>query len=400
MADRLRKKSQSGIRPGAGDYWLVLLMAILVAFGVIMVFSASYYTALANEGSQYYYLIREIRWVLLGAVAFIFFALVDYHRLVKMAIPIYIIFGILCVALTHAPVIGKMYNGAYRWIGVGPVTILPGEFAKLAAIIFCAWWLTRKKDIVLHFWKGVVPLLAIIGLSALLIYVQPSTTTAATMVMIVLAILIVAGAKPLHIVCIACAGVGAVVFHMIQESGSGYRSSRLTSFLNPFADPQGDGFQVVQGIYALASGGLKGVGLGNSVQKSLYLPDPQNDFILSIIGEELGYIGIIFLLAAYLFFIWRCTLITMKAPDAQGKLMGSGITIMFALHVILNCMVVASLFPPTGIALPFVSYGGTAMLLFMSSAGVMVNISRYGLMARGGTEIRADKAGAQETLFS
>lgn len=353
---------------------LTALVMILVIFGIIMVFSASYYTALSKQGTPYYYLKRELIFAASGWLLFLLLAVIDYHKILKFALPIYI-FATAMVWLTYSP-LGASYNNAARWIQIGSFTIIPGEFAKLAVIIFSAWWLTKKPERITQPVRGILPLLAIVAVCVAGVYFQPSTTTAMTILLILIGVLFVAGIKFRYILLMAAAGAGVLVFHIMQDSGSGYRSSRISSFLDPFADEQGTGYQVVQGLYALASGGLKGVGLGNSIQKNLYLPDPQNDFILAIIGEELGYIGLLVLLAVYLLLIWRCIHIALRAPDPQGMLTASGITIMLALQVILNVMVVTSLMPPTGIALPFISYGGTAMWLFMMAMGMMINISR------------------------
>jgi cell division protein FtsW len=200
--------------------------------------------------------------------------------------------------------------------------------------------------------------------------------TAATVAVIIMGIMFIAG---LHLGFFGgIAGLGAAGFALlILTDTKGYRLQRVTSFLDPFADAQNTGFQVVQGLLALGSGGLFGVGLGKSMQKTLYLPEPQNDFIYAIIGEELGFIGLLVLLAVYLLLIWRCVHISMNAPDTFGMLLGSGITIMLAVQVILNVMVVTSLMPPTGIILPFVSWGGNALLIFMGCMGIMLNISRH-----------------------
>lgn len=371
---RFARSKAGKTKAGSGDFFLTALVMILVIFGVIMVFSASYYTALNKQGTPYYYLERELMYAGSGLLFFFGLAMIDYHKLIKHATLIYIL-AVLLVMLTYSPV-GASYNNAARWIQIGSITIIPGEFAKLGLIIFSAWWLTKKPERINEPVHGLLPLLALSVLVVVPVYLQPSTTTAMTILLILVGILFVAGIRFIYLILLGAAGGGAVLLHMIQESGSGYRSSRIASFLDPFADAQGSGYQVVQGLYALASGGIKGLGLGNSIQKNLYLPDPQNDFILAIIGEELGYIGLLVLLAVYLLLIWRCTKIALSAPDAAGMLTASGITIMLAIQVILNVMVVTSLMPPTGIALPFISYGGTAMWLFMMAMGIMLSISR------------------------
>lgn len=360
---------------GSGDFVLTALVLGLTVFGIIMVFSASYYTAINSTGSPYTFLLRQTVYAFGGGIACILFAVIDYHLLAKFSTTIYAVTVVL-IALTYTG-LGAVYNNAARWISVGPITIIPGEIAKLSCILLCAWWISNKKRMDLDLTGSLLPLLLIIAVPAALVYFQPSTTTAATILIIATGILFVAGIRIIYLIVAAVAGVSILLIHVMQSGDSSYRALRLTSFLNPFADEQGTGYQVVQGIYALASGGLKGLGIGKSVQKTLYLPDPQNDFIFAIIGEELGYIGLLILLAAYMFLIWRCVRIALRAPDLMGLLIASGITIMLAAQVLMNIMVVTSLMPPTGITLPFVSFGGTAILLFLSSMGIMINISRH-----------------------
>jgi cell division protein FtsW len=199
-------------------------------------------------------------------------------------------------------------------------------------------------------------------------------STAITVVGIIFAMMFVAGLHLRYVGAMFIMGVSGILMLIIK--GGGYRMQRLVSFLDPFADPLGDGYQVCQGLLALGSGGLRGLGLGKSIQKNLYLPEPQNDFILAIIGEELGYIGVLVLMLVYLILIYRGIRIVLQAPDRFGMLLGSGIVMMIGIQVLLNVAVVTSSMPPTGITLPFVSYGGNALWLFMGSMGILLNISR------------------------
>ena len=371
---RLKASQKKKVSLKPGDFALTALVMLLVVFGVIMVFSASYYYAISEKGTPYYYLIRDMLWAALGTVAMVTMAIFDYHRLQKMAFPI---MGIVLVMLLliFTP-LGVTLNNATRWIGAGPVSIMPGEFAKPACILFVAAWLSNPKHPVRSITRGMLPLLFLAGVVAVLIAKQPSTTTAATVVIIVFGMMFIAGMRLYYVAGAFGLGVGALVF-LILTDDTGYRMKRILSFRDPFADPQGTGYQVVQSLLALGSGGLTGVGLGKSMQKTLYLPEPQNDFILAIIGEELGFIGLLILLAVYLILIWRCIHIALNAPDIFGLLMASGITIMLGVQVVLNVMIVTSLMPPTGISLPFVSWGGNSLLIFMGSMGVMLNISRH-----------------------
>lgn len=360
-------------KTGSGDFLLVILTMILVIFGVIMVFSASYYSSMSINGSPYTYFIKDIVWVAIGSVALFGLAMFDYHQYRKLALWILLITFIMLILLM-IPGVGIERNHAVRWLGFSSFTIMPGEIAKIALIIFIAVYLSADPKRINSF-KSVAFLLLLCGVFAVLIIKQPNLSTAITVVMIVVIMMVIAG---MHYGWLAFLGsIGLAGFSVIMLSGSSYWKDRILSFTDPFADPLGEGFQVVQSLLALGSGGLFGTGLGKSVQKNLYLPEPQNDFILAVIGEELGYIGIIVLLAVYLLLIWRGVHIAINAPDQMGTLLASGITAMIAIQVILNVAIVTSSMPPTGVILPFISYGGNAQILFMGSIGILLNISRY-----------------------
>ena len=374
--ERLKSSRRKSIPLKPGDFALTALVMMLVIFGVIMVFSASYYYAISKEGTPYYYLIRDIIWAVVGTAAMMFMAVFDYHKTQKMAIPV---LGVVIVLLllVFTP-LGVTINNATRWIGVGGATIMPGELAKPACILFVAAWLSHPRHSIRSFVRGVLPPLLVAGVAGVLIAMQPSTTTAATLIIIVFGMMFIAGMSWAYVG--GAFGLAVAAFAaLIVTDDSGYRMKRILSFTDPFADPQGTGYQVVQSLLALGSGGLTGVGLGKSMQKTLYLPEPQNDFILAIIGEELGFIGLLILLIVYLLLIWRCIHIALNAPDMFGTLLASGITIMLGVQVVLNVMIVTSLMPPTGISLPFVSWGGNSLLVFMGSMGVMLNISRHSI---------------------
>ena len=374
--NKLKGKKRTKLKLKSGDFWLMLFTLMLVLFGLIMVFSASYYSSISQDGNPYSYLVRHGAWVVFGLVAMAFGALFDYRKYKKWALPILIVSVILLV-LVLTP-LGQTTNGATRWIKVGPVTLMPGEIAKIAAIIFVAWFLSEDASRIKSLKRGILPLLGIIAVYGALIVKQPNLSTAITVCGIIIAMMLVAGLKWRYVA--TAGGIGVVgIFSIVIFMKDTYWYNRLTSFTDPFQDALGDGYQAVQSLLALGSGGLFGVGLGKSVQKNLYLPEPQNDFILAIIGEELGYIGVLLLIALYCLFIWRGIHIALNAPDQFGLLLASGIVLMVAIQVILNIAVVTSSMPPTGINLPFISYGGNALLIFMFSAGVLLNISRHGL---------------------
>ncbi len=358
----------------SGDFMLMLFTVMLVIFGLIMVFSASYYYSISRDGNAYSYLLRHGMWVAIGAAAMIFGAAFDYRKYKKLAIPVFIL-SILLLILVLTPV-GQTTNGATRWISVGPVTIMPGEIAKLAAILLVAWFLSEDPDRIKSVTRGILPLVAVVGVYGALIILQPNLSTAITVCGIIIAMMLVAGLKWRYVATAGGIGAAGLLFIIVFMKDT-YWYSRLTSFTDPFADSLDTGYQAVQSLLALGSGGLFGVGLGKSVQKNLYLPEPQNDFILAIIGEELGYVGVLLLIVLYCLFLWRGVHVAINAPDRFGMLLASGIVLMVAIQVILNIAVVTSSMPPTGINLPFISYGGNALLIFMFSAGVLMNISRH-----------------------
>lgn len=358
----------------SGDFTVIFLVTALVMFGIVMVFSASYYNAISSTGSPYGYLKKHVIFAVMGFGLMYFCSVVDYHIFKKVAFLIMAISIILLLAL-FTP-LGTTTNGATRWILIGPMTLMPGEIAKISCIIFVSSFLSTDSGKILSFRRGIFPLLVLTAVVAGLIIKQPNLSTAIAVCGIILGIMFIAGLEWKWIV-VAVASAGAGVVALITIVG-GYWKNRLVSFTDPFEDALGDGFQVVQSLLALGTGGIKGLGLGKSIQKNLYLPEPQNDFILAIIGEELGFIGIAVLMTVYVVLIWKCFIISMNAPDRFGMLLSGGVAVMLGIQVVINVAVVTSSMPPTGITLPFVSYGGNALWIFMCAAGIVINISKQG----------------------
>lgn len=367
------EKVRSKIKHAAPcDFWMLILVTMLAVFSVIMVFSASYYKSLNESGSPYSYLKKQIFFVGVGFLLMYAASYIDYHFWRRWSI---LILGLSFALLLAVLAIGSTANGAQRWIAVGPLTIMPGEIAKPAMILFTAAYFAADMKRARRF-TGLLFIAAVTAMAAGLIVLQPNLSTAITICLIVLGMALLAGMS--WKILIALIGVGAGGFVFIASLGN-YMSRRILSFTDPFKDPSGDGFQAVQSLLALGTGGLFGLGLGKSVQKNLYLPEPQNDFILAIIGEELGFVGVLLLLIVFLLLVWRGFRAAMDAPDNFGMLLAGGITLMIGIQVVLNVAVVTSSMPPTGIALPFISYGGNATWIFMGSAGIMLNISRQGM---------------------
>ncbi|MBQ1407714.1 MAG: putative lipid II flippase FtsW [Eubacterium sp.] len=354
------------------DFLLLALTTILVIFGIVMIFSASYYDSLNSDGgSPYYYLKRQIAWAVIGFILMYVLSYVDYHMFRKYSIVILVI-SLLLLGALFTP-LGTTVNEATRWIRIGPISIMPGEIAKFAMICFVSAYFAADIRKIKSLFKGIVPMVLLTGLFAGLIVVQPNLSTALTLCGIVAAMMFIAGMQWRYVWLLIAGLIGGLVLILNSDN---YQAVRMRSFIDPFKDAQGDGWQVVQSLLALGTGGLRGLGLGKSVQKNLYLPEPQNDFILAIIGEELGFIGIMILLAVFIILVWRGLMIAMKAPDKFGMLFASGAMMMIGIQVVLNVAVVTSSMPPTGIALPFISYGGNSLWIIMGSIGVVLNISR------------------------
>lgn len=274
-------------------------------------------------------------------------------------------------------------KGATRWIDIGFGRFQPSELAKIGLIVFYAGYLTEHKNELGDFWNGCVKSFALlIPPIAILFFLQDHLSASIVIILIISIMMIMAGTKIKHFLSIGIVGgsaatVGMLLLATLKEKGS-FRLARLTTFLNPWADPTGDGWQVIQGLYAIGSGGLFGVGLGQSKQKYLYIPEPHNDFIFAIIAEELGFIGCLVVICLFAIFIWRGILTAMKAQDSFGSLLAIGITSLVGIQAIINIAVVTSSMPATGMSLPFFSYGGTALLILLCSMGILLNISRSG----------------------
>ncbi|WP_201750464.1 putative lipid II flippase FtsW [Senegalia massiliensis] len=356
----------------ASDFTLMITTIVLVFIGIIMVFSSSYPDAYYKLNNPYHFLVKQLIFAILGLFVMIFFMNFKYTRLAKLS-KIIFLGAIVLDALLFTP-LGKEIGGATRWVVIFGNTIMPSDAIKFASIILMATFLAKKKDDIRKFWKGLVPALLIIGFSAALIIIQPDLSTSATLATTLVAMLFVSGAKMSHLSGIGAIGVVGLFFAI---KGEAYRLRRMTVFLHPFDDPTDAGWQVIQSLYALGSGGLFGAGLGKSKQKFFYLSEPYNDFIFSIIGEELGFIGSVIVIILFLIIIWRGIKIALSAKDLFGCYLASGITALIAIQTLIHIGVVTSSLPPTGIPLPFVSAGGTSLMMFMACIGILLNISRH-----------------------
>jgi cell division protein FtsW len=357
----------------APDIWIILSTLLLLAIGVIMVYSASAVLAFHEFGDSFYYLKRQLFFAVLGVVAMFFTMNVDYWVWKKYArIGLLVCFAMLIIVLI--PGLGVVRGGARSWLGIGSFGIQPSEFMKIGMILFLAKLLSEHQAKITLFTKGLLPPLGIMGLAFGLIMLQPDLGTGVVLVGASLLIIYTAGARILHLSYLGMAGLAGFVGLIIAAP---YRLERITYFLDPWQDPLGGGYQIIQSLYAIGPGGLVGLGLGMSRQKYSYLPEPQTDFIFSIIAEELGFIGGAVVLLLFIILVWRGMRTAITAPDTFGSLVAVGIIGMIAVQVIINIGVVIGMFPVTGITLPLISAGGSSLTLMLTSIGILLNISRY-----------------------
>ena len=356
----------------APDFIIFLVVMLLLSIGVIMVFSSTSVVAHQRQGDSFFYLKRQIMWSSIGILAMLAFMKFDYHKFYNKT-PLIFVVSLAFLASIFVPGLGHEVKGAVRWLNLGPLPLIQvSEIAKLGMVIYLARYLSRRTEDLDNFIKGLLPALLIIGLMLFLVLLQPDLGTTVTMGGTAFIMLVGAGAKYLHLGSLVALIIPALTYMIVSEP---YRKRRLFAFLNPWEDPLGTGFHIIQSLYALGSGGLFGVGLGNSKQKFLYLPEPGTDFIFSVLGEELGYLGIFAVVALYFIFTWRGIKIAIAAEDLFGSMLALGITMMISLQAIVNMGVVSASMPVTGITLPFISYGGSSIGIMMIGVGILLNIS-------------------------
>ncbi len=341
--------------------------------GLTMVYSASAIWAEYKFDDSFFFAKRQLLFAGVGVAAMFFIMNVDYWTWRTFAKVIVIICFVLLL-LVLIPGIGNVRNGSRSWIGVGAFSIQPSEFMKLAMIAFLAKYLSERQKLITSFTKGLIPSLGIVFLAFGLIMLQPDLGTGTVMVGTCLVMIFIAGGRISHFLGLGLLGLGGFVALILSAP---YRIKRITSFLDPWEDPLGSGFQIIQSLYAIGPGGLFGLGLGQSRQKFFYLPEPQTDFIFAILSEELGFIGGSFVILLFSLLLWRGIRIALGAPDLFGSFLAVGIIAMIAIQVMINIGVVIGLMPVTGITLPFLSYGGSSLTLMLLAVGVLLNISRY-----------------------
>lgn len=354
------------------DWWLLGAVCMLLGFGLMMVLSASGIMAEKFYADKYHFFRKQGMFAAigLGLMALAAFSPRDYLYRANYLL----LFGVLGLLLaTLVTPLGVEINGARRWLHLGPVSLQPMEFAKIALVVYLAWFFGRKQGMVKSFGVGVVPPFAVTGMLALLLLAQPDFGGASVLCMLLFLMCLVGGTRLIYlIISLGIAGCGA--WMLIVQSP--YRMRRFMAFTDPFKDALDTGYQLVQSLYAIGSGGIWGQGLGLGKQKLFFLPEAHNDFIMAVVGEELGFLGVslVFLLMAFL--IWRCFRVAMAQEELEDRFLGYGMTLILALGAVLNMAVVMGAAPPKGVPMPFLSYGGSNLLCSLACAGVLLNLSR------------------------
>lgn len=362
-------KERAVVKKTGMDLGFLATVIALVVFGLLMVFSASYPSANYRYGDGLYFITRQSIWAVIGTVAMLITSGINYRKYKKLCKPIMLItFVLLVLVLLSTPL-----KGARRWLGFGAFTIQPSEIAKISVIIFLAKVLSEAKEKIRDIPYLFKYAMIIVAMLALLL-AEPHLSVCIIICFVVATMLLVAGFPLKWFWPVAAVAVIAVI---VLAFGADYRADRLNSYIDPFADKQGDGWQIVQSLYAIGSGGFFGLGFGNSRQKFMYVSEPQNDFIFAIICEELGVVGAFVIIALFGFLIWRGIKIAVNAPDSFGTLLTVGIMSLVGWQTFLNIAVVTKLIPTTGISLPFFSAGGSSLVFLMAAMGIVLNVSKH-----------------------
>ena len=354
------------------DKYLFFSVIILMLFGLVMIYSASFIWAEYKFGNSLHYAIYQATFMLIGIFLMYFLSKINYKFYYKNATKLLII-AIILLILVLIPGIGIVRNGSRSWFGIGGFGIQPSEFAKLALIIFASKYLEKSNKFLKDYKRGVFPILGILLFIFGLIMLEPDFGTGMILVISIIAILFVAGVNMKFFFGLGAIGIAGIIILIIIAP---YRMDRITSFLDPWSDPLGTGFQIIQSLYAIGPGGLLGMGLFNSRQKHFYLPEPQTDFIFSIISEELGVLGVVIVVTLFGIILYRSIKISLRQENLFAKYLSFGLIFQMIVQTILNLSVVIGLIPVTGVTLPFLSYGGSSLLISCISVGIILSISR------------------------
>ncbi len=367
--------SEAGpLRPGHPAVLIAVTTIALVVLGLVMILSASSVSAFAEYGSSFLFFKRQVIWAVVGLAGFFLVARIDYRRIKGAGYWLYALAVILLLAV-EVPSLGVIAGGSARWLQLGSFSFQPSELAKLALVLFAADVFSRKEEKTLQdFMHTLLPMIPAFGFMAFLVMAQPDMGTTLVLAFIVMGLLFVAGAPMRYFVPMGVAGAALASFAAFH---SPYRRARMLAFLNPWADPLHTGYQIIQSLIALGSGGWLGVGLGASRQKWSYVPNAHTDFIFSILGEEMGLLGTIVVLGMFAFLAYLGIRTARKAPDRFGMLIASGVTIWIAMQAVVNIGAVSAALPVTGVPLPLVSFGGTSLVVTLAAAGLLVSVARH-----------------------
>ena len=352
----------------------MVLVFVMLIIGLLMLFSASYAFAFYNYGDSFYHIKRQLLFAVAGSIAMLIISRIDYHILHKLVAPIFIVTVVMLVVVLILP---ATRGDFHRWFDLGPFGFQPSEVAKFALILAYAHLISVYSKQMKTFRYGVLPFMIILGILAGLIIIEPHLAATILIVGIALLMMLIGGTGLKWFAMGGIAIAGILVCMLLFTDVLSHAMPRLEGWLDPFSDAQNTTFQTVQSLYAIGSGGLMGLGLGQSRQKYLYVPEPQNDFIFSIVCEELGFIGALLIILLFALLIWRGFVIAMRCRDKFGSMLACGLTIQLGLQVLLNIAVVTNTVPNTGISLPFFSYGGTSMMMVMAQMGLILSVSRY-----------------------
>ena len=355
------------------DKILFFTVIVLSLFGLMMIYSSSSVWALYKFNDSFHYFKYQLIFIIIGIITMIIMSKIDYKIYYKYSNKLLLISFILLI-LVLIPGIGSIRNGSRSWFGIGSLGIQPSELAKICLIIFTSHYLSNSSNYIKNYFKGIIPILLITLIFFFLIMLQPDLGTGLILVISIIAILFISGVKLNFFITGGALGIIGIILLIIIAP---YRMNRITSFIDPWKDPLGTGFQMIQSLYAIGPGGLLGNGYLNSIQKHFYLPEPQTDFIFSIITEEFGVVGAIIVVGLFILLFYRCIKISLNTSDSFSKYLSFGILFQLIFQAIMNLSVVVGLIPVTGVTLPFLSYGGSSLLVSMASIGILLNISKY-----------------------
>jgi len=368
---RIGRSVPARLRRGRGDVALLMAVGILVTTGIVMVLDVSYFYSRHLYDDPFIFFRKHLLSVAIGTAALVLASSLSLPAYRRMAIPA-IAAAIVGAVIVLSP-LGTVIGGAKRWLAVGGVHVQPSEVVKLAVVVYLAWWCSRHRDRLAGPWPGLAPPFVVVGIVAALVLAEPDLGTAVLLEAVLMGMMFVAGVPPRRMRLILMGGIAAAV---VGIAIAPYRIERVRTFLDPWRDPHGAGFQLVQSLITFSSGGLTGLGLGESRQKMFYLPAAHTDFIFAVIAEELGLLGALALIALFIVVAWRGSRIVLRHADPFGRLLACGVTVTLTMQALVNMAVVLGLLPTKGLPLPFVSYGGSAMVAALASVGILYGLSR------------------------